>query len=73
MHPCATTPWASESEIWQTGLSIERDANKKSGIILGGNPYTRQVMFAHSGENVLLVAPSRSGKSIGVVIPTALF
>ena len=42
------------------------------GIILGVNPETSHLLVYDGPENVLLVGPSRSGKGIGTVIPTAL-
>jgi len=56
--------WATAREIRQAGLMGHR------GVILG----TWQGRFlCHDGEeHVLLVAPTRSGKGIGTIIPTLL-
>ena len=56
--------WASDRDIRQAGLYAE------SGVILGcfRNRYLR-----HDGpEHILAVAPTRSGKGVGLVIPTLL-
>jgi type IV secretion system protein VirD4 len=56
--------WATQAEIERAGL-FARD-----GIILGafGQRYVRHDDAGH----VLLIAPTRSGKGVGVVIPTLL-
>ncbi len=56
--------WADARDIAQSGLSADR------GIVLGlyGNRYLR-----HDGpEHLLAVAPTRSGKGVGIVVPTLL-
>ena len=56
--------WASDSEITKTGLS------NPSGVFLGcaGSDYLR-----HDGpEHVMAFAPTRSGKGVGLVVPTLL-
>ena len=56
--------WATKAEIGQAGL-LEQD-----GVILGkkGSHYLR-----HDGaEHVLCDAPTRSGKGVGLVVPTLL-
>lgn len=42
------------------------------GVILGMTPETGHLLVYDGPENVLLTGPSRSGKGIGTVIPTAL-
>lgn len=61
--------WASKEAIAQRGLESEN--LNKSGIVLGENPYTKHLMVDDSDRHVLLVGPSRSGKSASTVIPTA--
>ena len=56
--------WATEREIERAGL------NRDAGIFLGrfGNFYLR-----HDGpEHVMAFAPTRSGKGVGLVVPTLL-
>jgi type IV secretion system protein VirD4 len=56
--------WATRSDIAQAGLFAEK------GVVLGKfhNSYLR-----HNGpEHVLCFAPTRSGKGVGLVIPTLL-
>jgi type IV secretion system protein VirD4 len=56
--------WADARDIAQSGLFADR------GIVLGlyGNRYLR-----HDGpEHVLAVAPTRSGKGVGIVVPTLM-
>ena len=65
-HPSTygSARWASERDIRQSGLYDD------GGVILGclGNRYLR-----HDGpEHILAVAPTRSGKGVGLVIPTLL-
>ena len=64
--------WATEREIRQAGL-----INKKNhGIYLGAweNPKTkRRYYLSYNGDkNILVFAPSRSGKNVGLVWPTLL-
>ena len=44
----------------------------KSGVVLGIHPETHEVIVDDSRDNVLLIGPTRSGKGISTVIPTAL-
>ena len=65
-HPSTygSARWASERDIRQSGLCGDK------GVILGclGDRYLR-----HDGpEHILAVAPTRSGKGVGLVIPTLL-
>jgi type IV secretion system protein VirD4 len=56
--------WADASDVGNAGLMQDR------GVVLGlhGNRYLR-----HDGpEHVLAVAPTRSGKGVGLVLPTLL-
>jgi type IV secretion system protein VirD4 len=56
--------WASETEIVQTGL------RSRQGVVLGRKG-GRLLVFGGS-EHVMLHAPTRSGKGVGVVIPNLL-
>jgi type IV secretion system protein VirD4 len=56
--------WATRQEIWAAGLTAS------DGVVLGkfGRNYLR-----HDGpEHVLCFAPTRSGKGVGLVVPTLL-
>lgn len=56
--------WANAFDIWKAGLLKDR------GVFLGklGDRYLR-----HSGpEHIMAFAPTRSGKGVGLVIPTLL-
>lgn len=63
--------WATEEDIQRTGLL---DARK--GVYVGGwwNAQDRRLHYLrHDGpEHVLAFAPTRSGKGVGLVIPTLL-
>ncbi len=56
--------WATDQDVRKTGLPNER------GVFLGR---TDQAYLRHDGpEHVLAFAPTRSGKGVGLVIPTLL-
>ncbi len=44
----------------------------KNGVVLGINPFTNDIMMHDGPENVLVMGPARSGKSINTTIPTSL-
>jgi type IV secretory pathway TraG/TraD family ATPase VirD4 len=58
--------WAGRSDVKKSGLCV------KEGVILGRNPYTKKFLFHDGPEHILLLAPTRSGKGVGVIIPTCL-
>jgi type IV secretory pathway TraG/TraD family ATPase VirD4 len=58
--------WANEKDV-----SIA-EVDKKAGVILGINPYTHKLMMHDGPEHILLMAPTRSGKGVCVIIPTCL-
>jgi len=45
---------------------------KKSGVVVGINPYTHKLMLHNGPEHMLLMAPTRSGKGVNTIIPTGL-
>jgi type IV secretion system protein VirD4 len=63
--------WASPSDIEATGVM-----RSEGGVYVGGwyNDSTRRLQYLrHNGpEHVLAFAPTRSGKGVGLVIPTLL-
>jgi type IV secretion system protein VirD4 len=63
--------WASKSELLKMNL-----LDQKSGVYVGGyeDPETGKVVYLrHSGpEHILVFAPTRSGKGVGIVIPNLL-
>jgi type IV secretory pathway TraG/TraD family ATPase VirD4 len=61
-----TASWAKAKDIKKTGLSAGK------GVILGWNPYKRQFLQHDGPQHILLLAPTRSGKGVGVIIPTCL-
>lgn len=56
--------WASEAELTQGGLRA------RQGIVLGSSG--RRLLTFGGPEHVMLHAPTRSGKGVGVVIPNLL-
>ena len=66
--------WATKEEIIKAGI-LSSTKKGKIGITLGGWKDQKGIVhyLRHTGpEHVLVVAPTRSGKGIGVVIPTLL-
>lgn len=58
--------WAQEREIKQAGLIAEH------GVILGQSKDSGQMLRHDGPEHILLIAPTRGGKGVGLVIPTLL-
>lgn len=63
-HTYGSARWANEEEIRAAGL-LGAD-----GVILG--ELRRQYLRHHGPEHVLCFAPTRSGKGVGLVVPTLL-
>ncbi|WJS05523.1 type IV secretory system conjugative DNA transfer family protein [Roseibium aggregatum] len=63
-----TARWAETRDVKESGLLSE------TGVVVGGWPIRRGVkMLRHDGpEHVLAFAPTRSGKGVGLVLPTLL-
>lgn len=61
-----TARWANKQEI------VKAKVTEKAGVILGINPYTKKLLRHNGPEHLLLMAPTRSGKGIGVIVPTCL-
>jgi type IV secretion system protein VirD4 len=69
-----TAHWASREEIEATGL-LPRKGRKGEGVYVGGWRDDRQRLhyLRHNGpEHIAAIAPTRSGKGIGLVVPTLL-
>ncbi len=68
--------FATAEEIESAGLGMYGDKKsrkiKKSGVVVGVNPYTKKLMLHDGVEHILLVAPTRSGKGVNTIIPTGL-
>ncbi|MDR0275554.1 MAG: type IV secretory system conjugative DNA transfer family protein [Burkholderiaceae bacterium] len=64
--------WATPDEVAATGL-LPDDKNK-GGVLFGAyNDGSRIQYLRHKGpEHMLVFAPTRSGKGVGIVIPTLL-
>lgn len=56
--------WASQNDIRKAGLNCSK------GIILG--KYRGRYLYSDTNTHVMCVAPTRSGKGIGIVIPNLL-
>lgn len=56
--------WASQNDIRKAGLFSSK------GILLG--KYRGRILYSGANTHVMCVAPTRSGKGIGVVIPNLL-
>ncbi|MHB8285068.1 MAG: type IV secretory system conjugative DNA transfer family protein [Caulobacteraceae bacterium] len=63
--------WADMDDLQENGLIRGND-----GVVIGGyyDPKTRTLMELrhHGPEHILSVAPSRSGKGVGLILPTLL-
>ena len=69
-----TAHWATEDEIRQSGL-LPREGEAGRGVYVGAWEDKRgQVHYLrHDGpEHVAAIAPTRSGKGVGLVVPTLL-
>ena len=67
-----TARWAKKEEIEDAGL-LQPNANKESVYIGAYRDKGKIRYLTHDGaEHVLAIAPTRSGKGVGLVIPTLL-
>ncbi|MCB1622315.1 MAG: type IV secretory system conjugative DNA transfer family protein [Thiothrix sp.] len=68
--------WADRNEIVTAGLLPRKPGQDHQGVYVGGwrNPKTGKTEYLrHNGpEHVLAFAPTRSGKGVGLVLPTLL-
>lgn len=69
-----TAHFASEEEILKTG-ALPRPGEPGKGVYIGGwqNAKRQLCYLRHNGpEHVAVLAPTRSGKGVGLVVPTML-
>ena len=66
----AGSKWATTKDILAAGIRPWKEST--SGVVLGWHPNKKSLMVSDDDKNILLVAPSRSGKGVSTVIPTAL-
>src|SRR5262249_22911205 len=59
-----SAPWADYSDVKNSGLLTDK------GVVLG--VYNGRYLRHHGPQHVLAVAPTRSGKGVGLVFPTLL-
>lgn len=69
--------WASKQEMVDSGLLVPVNSKKQlEGVYVGGytDPKSEKLIYLrHNGpEHILALAPTRSGKGVGLVIPTLL-
>ena len=62
-----TAAWATAEDIKKAKLNAE-----ENGVVCGRNPYNHQIMLHDGPEHILLLAPTRSGKGVGVITPTGI-
>lgn len=60
-----TAAYAQLDEIKLAGLA------EKNGVVVGKNPYDHRFMLHDGPEHIFLAAPTRAGKGVSFVIPTA--
>lgn len=58
--------WATQKEITKLGLE------KGEGVILGVNPNNNKLLQDDGDTHICVVAPTRSGKGVGIIVPTLL-
>ncbi|MEI6287203.1 MAG: type IV secretory system conjugative DNA transfer family protein [Bacillota bacterium] len=58
--------WATNEDIEKTGLM------SKTGVILGMDSKGKKFLRHDGPEHIMMFAPTRSGKGVGVIIPTLL-
>jgi type IV secretion system protein VirD4 len=69
-----TAHWASRAEIEATGL-LPRPGKPGAGVYVGGwtDEHSQLRYLRHNGpEHIMALAPTRSGKGVGLVVPTLL-
>lgn len=62
--------WARRDEIEELGLA--QTPSDSRGIVLGRDPHSDRVLTHRGKEHAFVFAPTRSGKGVGLVVPTLL-
>lgn len=62
-----TARFAKKEDIKKAGLDAV-----ENGVVVGRNPFTNEIMLHNGPEHIFLAAPTRSGKGVGIIIPTAI-
>lgn len=62
-----TAEFAKEKDNQAMGLSP-----KESGVVVGSNPFDDTLLLDDGPAHVFLAAPTRTGKGIGIIIPTGI-
>lgn len=62
-----TADFATEEDIKDAKLT-----DPDNGVVCGRDPFTHNIMLHNGPEHILLLAPSRSGKGVGIITPTGI-
>jgi len=62
-----TADFATEEDIKKAKLT-----DPDNGVVCGRDPFTHKIMLHNGPEHILLLAPSRSGKGVGIITPTGI-
>lgn len=62
-----TADFATEEDIKNAKLT-----DPDNGVVCGRDPFTHNIMLHNGPEHILLLAPSRSGKGVGIITPTGI-
>ena len=62
-----TARFAKKEDVKKAGLDA-----KNNGVVVGRNPFTNEIMLHDGPEHIFLAAPTRSGKGVGIIMPTAI-
>lgn len=62
-----TAEFAKAKDIKAMGLTP-----KDSGVVIGSNPFDNTLLLDDGPAHVFLAAPTRTGKGIGIIIPTGI-
>ncbi len=61
-----TARFADNKDIKKQGLQA------KNGVVCGRNPFNDKMLLHDGPEHIFLAAPTRTGKGVGVIIPTGI-
>lgn len=71
-----TASFATKKEIEDSIIGPWEDDKKKkrkrSGVAVGRNPFTHELLLDNSPTHILVTAPTRSGKGVGPVLSTGI-